>query len=341
MPCLLINARLPAETAERLRAIPNLRVSFSERGLAEHHAAVEFPPEEIRDVDLLVCTAPPKNFADMRALKFIQLASVGFGQLYGLDIVSRGIRVANARGVYDTAIGEWNLAMMINLARDLRGMIRNQEHGIFEKLPRFAQEIRGSVVGLWGYGGIGRETARLAKALGMKVHVYARGGIQPRRDTYAAAGTGDPEGRLPDNVFTTGQELEFLSGVDFLVLALPLTPQSTGIIGERELRALQPTAFVLNPARGPLIQEAALLRALREGWIAGAALDTHYYYPMPADHPLWRFPNVIMTPHISGSDLGPLFVERMSEILEHNVRQFLSGGALWNELTPEELRGER
>lgn len=341
MTHLLINTRLPAETTARLQSFADVRVSFSERGLAEHHAAVEFPPEEIRDVDILVCTAPPKNFADMRALKFIQLASVGFGQLYGLDIVSRGIRAANARGVYDTAIGEWNLAMMINLARDLRGMIRNQEHGVFEKVPRFAQEIRGRVVGLWGYGGIGRETARLAKTLGMTVHVYARRGIQPRRNTYVAAGTGDPEGKLPDKVFTKGQELEFLSGVDFLILALPLTPQSTGVIGERELRALKPTAFVLNPARGPLIQEPALLKALREGWIAGAALDTHYYYPMPADHPLWRFPNVIMTPHISGSELGPLFVERMSEILEHNVRQFLTGGALWNELTAEELSGER
>lgn len=339
MPHILINTRLPSETADQLASIPNVRVTFSDRGLQEHHAAVEFPPEEIRDVDILVCTAPPKNFNDMKRLKFIQLASVGFGQLYGLDITSRGIRVANARGVYDSAIGEWNLAMMINLARDLRGMIRNQEHGIFDKAPRFASEIRGQVVGLWGYGGIGRETARLAKTLGMTVHAYARNGIKPRGDTYTAPGTGDPDGKLPDAVFTQGQELEFLRGLDFLILSLPLTPQSTGLIGEPELRALKPTAFVLNPARGPLIQEQALLKALREGWFAGAALDTHYYYPMPADHPLWRFPNVIMTPHISGSDLGPLFVSRMMDITLHNVREFLSGGTLWNELTTEELSG--
>ncbi len=340
MPHLLINTRLPAESAEQLRTIPNLRVSFSGLSAAEHHDPVEFPKELVGDVDILITSDPPKNFADMRSLKFIQLASVGFGQLYGFDVVSRGIRVANARGVYDTAIAEWNLAMMIALARDLRRMIRNQEHGVWEKSPRFAREIRGSVVGLWGYGGIGRDTARLAKALGMTVHAYVRHGIKPRGETYTAPGSGDLDGKLPDKVFVKGQEQEFLRGLDFLVLSMPLTPQSTGLIGEAELHSLKPTAFLLNPARGPLVQEQALMKALREGWIAGAALDTHYYYPMPADHPLWRFPNVIMTPHISGSDLGPLFVARMSEILLHNVRQFLSGGRLWNELTAEELNGK-
>src|SRR5690606_28203068 len=143
--------------------------------------------------------------------------------------------------------------------------------------PRFANEIRGHVVGLWGYGGIGRETARLAKALGMTVHVLARGGLRSRENFYRVQGTGDPEGTLPDRLFTASEELEFLAGLDFLILAMPLTPANKGRIGERELRALKPTAFLLNPARGPLVQEAALLRALTEEWIAGAALDTHYH----------------------------------------------------------------
>ncbi len=341
MPHLLINTHLPPEAIERLRTIPDLRLSFSELGLKEHHTAVEFPQDVIRDVDFLLCTTPPKNFGDMKSVKFIQLSSAGYGQVYGLDLAAKGIRVANARGVYDTAIAEWCLAMMIALARDLRGMIRNQEHGVFQKSDRFAQEIRGSVVGLWGYGGIGRETARLSKALGLKVHAYARRGVKPRTDTYVVPGAGDTEGKLPDKVFTQGQELEFLSGVDFLVLSMPLTPQSTGLLGERELRALKRTAYLLNPARGPLIQEEALVKALREHWFAGAALDTHYYYPMPADHPLWRFPHVLMTPHISGSEHGPHFPERITDILTHNLRQFQSGGPLWNELTAEELNGKR
>ncbi len=139
--------------------------------------------------------------------------------------------VCNARGIFDTAIGEWNLAMMISLTRDLRRMIRNQEGAVWEKIDRFQEEIRERVVGLWGYGGIGRETARLAKAFGMRVHALTRSGIGPRRDTFCLPGTGDPEGVLPDRAFTAGQEGDFLSGLDFLVLALPHTKASTGLVG--------------------------------------------------------------------------------------------------------------
>lgn len=336
MTHILIDAPISADTVELLRALPGVAVT-TVPGRPEHSPAVDFPSDLLRDVDIFVGNTPPRNHAEMQSLEFVQLSSVGYAQLYKLDLPRRGVRAANARGVYDTAIAEWNLAMMIALARDFRRMIRNQEHGIWEKIPRFANEIRGRVVGLWGYGGIGRETARLAKTLGMTVHAYARRGIQPRSDTYSALGTGDTDGKLPDRIFTLGQEPEFVRSVDFLILAMPLTPENRGLIGEAELRCLKPTAFLLNPARGPLIQEAALLQALRENWFAGAALDTHYYYPMPADHPLWRFPNVIMTPHISGSDLGPNFATRMSEILLHNVKHFLAGKPLWNELTITEL----
>ena len=89
---------------------------------------------------------------------------------------------------------------------------------------------------------------------------------------------------------------------------------------------------MLNPARGPLIQEQALLRALREGWIAGAALDTHYHYPMPPDHPLWRMPNVIMTPHISGSSGSPLFLQRVWDIFVQNVARLLQDNPLSKQL---------
>src|SRR6185437_2545411 len=170
---------------------------------------------------------------------------------------------------------EWNLAMMINLTRDLHGMFRNQERAIWDKAERFQQEIRDKVVGLWGYGGIGRETARLAKAFGMTVYALSRSGGGPRRDTYLLPGTGDPEGVLPDRFFSPGQELDFLAALDYLILALPHTQRTTGLIGARELQALPRSAFLLNPARGPIVNEQALLTALRENWIAGAALDTH------------------------------------------------------------------
>lgn len=293
----------------------------------------------IADADVLFCTIPPANISEMRQLKWVQVASTGYTQLYGLDLPGRGIRATNCRGCFDVPIAEWNIAMMVNLARDLRQLIRNQEAAIWDRSAVFQREIRGLTVGLWGYGGIGRETARLARQLGLRVHVMVRSGVGPRGDVYAVPGTGDPDGVLPHRVFRAGEETEFLRDLDFLVIGLPLTKATEGLIGERELQSLPPRAWVLNPARGPIIQQAALLRALREKWIAGAALDTHYHYPMPPDHPLWTFPNVIFTPHISGSSLSPNFKSRLWDIFSINVNRLARGEPLMNELTAAQLNG--
>ena len=313
-----------------------------------HELVVLTPPAEtarpldpalVAGADVLFCSIPPTNLADLRALKWIQLASTGYSQLYGLDLPARGIRATNCLGCFDVPIAEWNLAMMVNLARDVRQMIRNQDAAVWDRGAIFQREIRGLTVGCWGYGGIGRETARLARQFGLRVHVLTRNGAGPRGEVYVVPGTGDPDGVLPDRVFRAGEELEFLAGLDFLVVALPLTKATEGLIGERELQALPRTAFVLNPARGPIIRQEALLRALREKWIAGAALDTHYHYPMPPDHPLWRFPNVIFTPHISGSSLSPRFTSRLWDIFALNLERFARGQPLLNELTPAQLAG--
>ncbi len=339
MTHLVTEVDVPTGMLDPLRALPGVRVTTLDP-IPLLGKPREWALDRLGDAEILVCTLPPTNQQALDRLRFVQLTSVGYAQLYGLDFVRRGVRAANARGVYDTAIAEWNIAMMINLARDLRTMIRNQECGRWEVVDRFASEIRGAVAGLWGYGGIGRETARLAKALGMQVHVMTRYGVGRRSGCYVVPGTGDPDGSLPDRTFGPGDEREFLAGLDFLILAMPLTPASTGLIGERELRALRPTTFLLNPARGPLVQEAALLRALDERWIAGAALDTHFQYPLPPEHPLWRMPRAILTPHISGSDRGPHYAARFREIVTHNARAFLNGAPLWNELTPDELNGK-
>jgi phosphoglycerate dehydrogenase-like enzyme len=335
MPKIVISIPTKSEPLRRVEALPGVQVTATK---VIGDIAEPLPREVIADADILVCKVPPTNYEDMQALKFVQITSVGFTQLNPLQLPQRGARACNARGVYDTAIAEWTVAMMINLGRDLRGMIRNQEQGLWDRGERYCTEIRGQTLGIWGYGGIGRETARLAKMLGLTVHVMARRDIGRRDDSYVVAGTGDPDGKLPDRVFKPGQEAEFLGGIDFLVLAMPLSAANTGIIGERELRAMKRSAYLLNPARGPLVQEQPLLRALSEGWIAGAALDTHYHYPMPPDHPLWRMPNVIMTPHVSGADKGPYFLDRMWEIVEHNLTSFVTGGPLWNEIAPEELK---
>jgi phosphoglycerate dehydrogenase-like enzyme len=298
------------------------------------------PDEAVGQVTVMLSTHSPRNLAAMSKLAFWQIGSVGFTQLVGLGLPQRGVRVSNARGVFDVPIGEWNVAMMINLARNLRGMIRNQEQGIWDAGAQFQQEINGAVVGIWGYGGIGRETARLCRALGMRVHVLSRQGVTARENVYCLPGTGDPDGRYPHRVFLYHERFDFLQGLDFLIIAIPLTDSTRGLIGAAELAAVPRHAFVLNPARGPIIQEEALLAALREGQIAGAALDTHYYYPMPPEHPLWYLSNVIMTPHISGSSLNDRFNGRIWAIFVENARRYLAGEPLLNELIAPELNGE-
>ncbi len=325
--------------AEALAALPARGHVVDIVNPPREKAGSDLEPARLREVEALFCAFPPKNLDDMPALRWIQIASAGYTQLFGLNLPQRGVRATNALGCFDVPIAEWTVAMMVNLASDLRQMVRNQEAAVWDRGAVFQREIRGLTLGIWGYGGIGRETARLARQMGLRVHVMTRQGVGPRSQTYCVPGTGDPDGVLPHRVFRSGEETTFLSELDFLVVALPLTKTTEGLIGERELQALPRRAYVLNPARGPIIREEALLRALREGWIAGAALDTHYKYPMPPEHPLWRFPNVIFTPHISGSSLSPRFSERLWDIFQLNVARYERGEPLLNELTPAQLAG--
>lgn len=334
---ILIDVPVESATLERLRR--ETRHDFAVID-PPAEAARPLPTDLVADADVLFCTVPPSNHAELKRWKWVQIASTGYTQLFGLDLPARGVVATNCRGCFDVPIAEWTVAMLVNLARDFRRMIRNQEAAVWDRSAVFQREIRGLTLGIWGYGGIGRETARLAKQLGLRVHVLARRGVGPREDVYTVPGTGDPAGVLPDRVFRAGEELEFLGGLDFLVVAMPLTKHTQGIIGERELQALPRHAHLLNPARGPIIQEQALLRALREGWIAGAAIDTHYHYPMPPEHPLWRFPNVIFSPHISGSSLSPHFKVRLWDIFAQNLGRLERGAPLLNVITPAQLAGE-
>lgn len=297
------------------------------------------PEELIDDCDVLFCSLPPENHQQMKKLKLIQISSAGYTQVVGKGFEEKGIRVCNALGVFDIPIAEWNIAMMINLARDMRKIMHNQDSQIWDRSPKFQREIRGSIVGIWGYGGIARETTRLAKAMGMKVHVLSRTIPGERKNTFSIKGTGDSDATLPDKFFLMDEKETFLSGLDFLIMAIPQTGSTINIIGEKELKMLKSNAYILNPARGPLINEAALVKALQEGWIAGTALDTHYYYPMPQNHPFWSLENVILTPHISGSSGSNYFLERVWNILIENVKRLQAGHQLLNELTPAQLKG--
>lgn len=335
---IFVNNAVEPEGLQRLRSLPHVRVTLNEDNTEPEHWLL--PEEHLAKTDILLTTHVPGNVERACSLKLMQISSAGYEHLNGGRLIEQGIRVCNAAGVYDVPIAEWNIAMMFALIRDLRGMIRHQESGIWDRSERFQRELFGLTVGFWGYGGLARATARLCKTMGMKVHVLTRAGVRQRENTYCVAGHGDPEGTMPDRVFAMDQKAQFLNSLDFLIIAMPLTNSTRGVVGEADLRQLPARAHVLNPCRGPIIQEQSLLRALREGWIAGAALDAHYCYPMPADHPLWRFPNVIMTPHISGSNHSPYFRPRLWEIFVQNIQRHVSGRPLLNEINQRQLKGD-
>jgi phosphoglycerate dehydrogenase-like enzyme len=333
---------LEAEQAslDRLRsAVPGARVSVGPQ-IDVTDQSGDLPAELLRDVDYLLCELPPKNFHDFQRLQWMQLSSAGYSQVFGLPLIERGIRVTNARGSFDVPIAEWNLMMLLAWHRNLLGMLENQRLRSFDRPASFQTELRGSVVGFYGYGGLARETARLCKAMGISVWALTRDGtVKSRGETYAVSGTGDPEGRLCDRVFSAEQKAEFFAGLDYLILATPITPATTGIIGEAELRMLPPHAVLINPARAGLVNEDALVKCLTEGWIRGATFDVHYAYPLPPEHRVWSLPNLILTPHISGSSLNPHFQERTFDIFIQNVRRLQAGEPLLNELTAAQIRG--
>ncbi len=297
-------------------------------------------PELMKGAEVLLCELPPANFDEFDSLKWIQLESVGYSHVLHLPLLERGIRVTNGLGIYDIPVAEWNIMTMLMCHRHMLDILRNQREKKWDRDARFQAELRGLTVGFYGYGGIARETARIAKCMGFVIWALTRDGRTGKREMkHCEPGTGDPQGVLPDRAFGHAQSEEFLSGVDFLVISLPLTPATRGIIRERELRMLKPSAVLLNAARAEIIDQEAFVRCLREGWIRGAALDVHYAYPLPAEHPLWSMPNLILTPHISGSCASTHFIERVYNLFTRNVQRYCKGEPLLNELTESQLNG--
>jgi phosphoglycerate dehydrogenase-like enzyme len=297
----------------------------------------ELPGELIRERTVLCAEHPPANLDQMDRLEWIQLGSAGYQQVSGLPLRTRGIRVTNASGVNDVPIAEWCLLMMLLFERDLPAILRLREERSWDRRAEFQAELRGRRVGIVGYGSIGREVARLCRAAGLEVWVVNRSPVGPRPERFAPAGTGDPMGTLPNRTFGLQEIDQFLPQLDYLILTAALNARSRGLLGERELRLLPSTAVLLNPARADLVDEAALLRALREGWIAGAALDSHYREPLPTDDPIWEVANVVVTPHIAGSIGSPHYQSRLWELFALNLERYLDDRPLLNEVSWSDL----
>jgi phosphoglycerate dehydrogenase-like enzyme len=184
-------------------------------------------------------------------------------------------------------------------------------------------------MGIVGYGSIGREIGRIARAMGMTVLACKRD--TSKRDdllTYAQPGTGDPHGQIPSEWFGIDRVSEMLKKSDVVMVTLPHTPQTEHLIGERELKAIPRHAFFVNVGRGAVVDEAALVRKLQAGELAAAALDVTEVEPLPPDSPLWKMENVLIMPHIAS--WTNVQAKRASSVFVENVRRDLAGEPLLN-----------
>jgi phosphoglycerate dehydrogenase-like enzyme len=259
------------------------------------------------------------NFASASRLRWIHLTAAGVGSQLFPELVASPVVVTNSSGLHAVSMAEHALGMMLSitrklhLARDAQAGRRWSQDEQWSGLPAIGQ-LAGSTLGLVGFGAVGRALAERAAALGMRVLAVRR---HPAADPAPAEAQWGPE-RLG----------ELLERSDWVVLAAPLTVATRGLIGAPELARLRPHAALVNLGRGALVDEAALAAALAEGRIAAAALDVFTEEPLPESSPLWRMPQVIVTPHTSG--FGPRFWERTCELFALNLRRWCAGEPLDN-----------
>ncbi|MCW2898299.1 MAG: hypothetical protein JWO67_564 [Streptosporangiaceae bacterium] len=284
---------------------------------------------------VLFADFPPAKVASMSSLRWMQLGSHGYAQLAGTRLPA-GVTVAGGGGVNGIPIAQWCVLMLLALARNLPGMLAAQREHRWDRSAIFQTEITGRRVGILGYGSVGQEVARQMRALGLEVWVMSRSDTRTGRLRFDPR-PGEPRAIIPDRSFGFGEAQQFYRGVDVLVVALPIASGTAGLVDRAALSLLPRGALLLNPARAGVVDEAALLDALRSGMLGGAALDDHYRQPMPADDPFFDLPTTIVTSHISGSTGSSFYHERIWRLLAENLARHLRGEALLNVIRPEDL----
>jgi len=311
-----IATALSADQLARIKAVsPSLRITY-------HPYTVQSTPTGLEallgDVEVLLTYHAGFGLQVAPRLRWVQLAGDGVDYLHGKPIMSSDVLVTNAR-IFAAPIAEYTIAMMVMLSRQFPKALR--EFQVERRWPAdhwseyAGSELDGKTLAILGYGSIGRQLARVARAMDMQVIATRRGVSQATLEDGIEV---FPPSALPD----------VLARGDFVVVCLPLTPETEGIIGERELRLMKRTAYLVAVGRGRVVDEAALLRCLREGRIAGAGLDVFAQRPLPPDSPLFDLPNVILTPHMSGISDG--YYERMTALFCDNLQRYLAGDSLLN-----------
>ncbi len=255
--------------------------------------------------------ATRRLLARIPGLRWVHTISAGVDHLLFPELRESEAILTNASGVFNIPIAETVMAYILAVVKRLPEFWARQQEHRWEKLP--LRELRGLTVGIVGLGDIGAEVARLCRAFGIRVL-----GLRRHPASSDVADEVMPPDRLHD----------LLARSDFVVIAVPLTAETRGMIGRAELAAMKPDAWLINISRGAILDEDALVEALREGRIGGACLDVFLQEPLPPESPLWDLPNVIITPHNSWS--SPHIEEREIDLFLENLRRYVAGEPLLN-----------
>ena len=310
---LLISFGLLPQYVEMIKAVsPKVRVRQS---LSKEEAITM-----AEDVDILLAGFfSLELFKAAKRLKWIQTLFAGVDTLLYPEVVNSSVVITNAGGVNSIPVSEQVMGMILCLSRKLHVFMRNQTERKWKTIDADLifqmDELSGKTAGLVGLGRIGSEIAKKAKCFGMRVIATRRNPSAPKPD-------------YVDKLVSPEHLEELLADSDFVIIQIPLTKDTEGMFGKKELRGMKRTGYLVNASRGSIVKEDELVEALKEGWIAGAALDTFSTEPLPEDSPLWNMQNVIITPHVAG--LTPLYMERLTHLFCENLRRFMNDEPLIN-----------
>jgi phosphoglycerate dehydrogenase-like enzyme len=321
----------PASLQELQNISPRLHFNF-----LTPHRAEDVPAEAWARCRVLYTDRTLPTPAPAPLLEWIEVHYAGIDFAPDAPILHKSsVQATTLSGAAAPQVAEYCLTMMLALGHHLPTLFRLQSKAEWpaERWERLSpRELRGSTVALVGYGSIGRELARLLQPFNVKILAIKRNVMQPQDNGYIAPGLGDPQGDLFTRLYPIEALRSVLKQSDFIVLTLPLSPATRGLIEQETLESVKPGAFLIDVGRGGIVEPMALLNALQEKRLSGAALDVFAEEPLPASSPFWKLPNVIISPHIAG--FSPNYHTRAMQMFAENLQRYLNGEPLLNVYDP-------